>query len=171
MSKVGIRQQIIDKIDTIVENEQISKNIEIGIFNSTIRLSEQMGVVRKWDNNHFKKLYLLKVISIYSNLKKDSYIKNDYLLKNLKEGNIQGYNLAFITPAESFPEMWRPILDKKVLRDQMKFEKRTEIATNLYQCSKCGERKCTMYQLQTRSADEPMTTFVTCLNCDKRWKC
>jgi transcription elongation factor S-II len=24
--------------------------------------------------------------------------------------------------------------------------------------------------MQTRSADEPMTTFVTCLECDKRWK-
>ena len=31
--------------------------------------------------------------------------------------------------------------------------------------------KCTYYQLQTRSADEPMTTFVTCINCGNRWKC
>lgn len=31
-------------------------------------------------------------------------------------------------------------------------------------------RKTTYYQMQTRSADEPMTTFVTCVNCGNRWK-
>ena len=31
--------------------------------------------------------------------------------------------------------------------------------------------QCSYYQLQTRSADEPMTTFVTCINCGARWKC
>ena len=40
-----------------------------------------------------------------------------------------------------------------------------------YQCWKCKNRKCTFYQLQTRSADEPMTTFVSCLSCANRWRC
>jgi transcription elongation factor S-II len=31
-------------------------------------------------------------------------------------------------------------------------------------CPKCKNKKCTYYQMQTRSADEPMTTFLTCLN-------
>jgi transcription elongation factor S-II len=34
--------------------------------------------------------------------------------------------------------------------------------TDMFRCGKCGERKCTYYQKQTRSADEPMTTFVNC---------
>ena len=38
-------------------------------------------------------------------------------------------------------------------------------------CSRCKKKsKCSYYQMQTRSADEPMTTFVTCLECDKQWK-
>ena len=40
----------------------------------------------------------------------------------------------------------------------------------LFRCGRCKSKKTTHYQLQTRSADEPMTTFVTCLNCHKRWK-
>lgn len=28
-----------------------------------------------------------------------------------------------------------------------------------------------LQQLQTRSADEPMTTFVTCVACNNKWKC
>ncbi len=40
-----------------------------------------------------------------------------------------------------------------------------------FTCGRCKSKKTTYYQLQTRSADEPMTTFVSCLNCDKNWKC
>lgn len=42
--------------------------------------------------------------------------------------------------------------------------------TDMFFCRRCKQRKCTYYQMQTRSADEPMTTFVTCLNCNNRWK-
>eukprot|EP00457_Paulinella_chromatophora_P010015 gb/GEZN01010099.1/.p1 GENE.gb/GEZN01010099.1/~~gb/GEZN01010099.1/.p1 ORF type:complete len:362 (-),score=75.41 gb/GEZN01010099.1/:146-1231(-) len=45
-------------------------------------------------------------------------------------------------------------------------------ATDLFECGKCKQTKTTYHQLQTRSADEPMTTFVTCLNqaCGHRWR-
>ena len=43
-------------------------------------------------------------------------------------------------------------------------------STDQFQCGKCKQRKCTYYQMQTRSADEPMTTFVTCIVCNNRWK-
>eukprot|EP00960_Hanusia_phi_P069093 767000-Hanusia_phi.AAC.4 len=33
--------------------------------------------------------------------------------------------------------------------------------SDLFLCRRCQKRKCTYYQMQTRSADEPMTTFVT----------
>lgn len=45
-----------------------------------------------------------------------------------------------------------------------------EAETDMFKCGKCGQRKTRYYQMQTRSADEPMTTFVTCLNCGNRWK-
>ncbi|RDX70531.1 Transcription elongation factor TFIIS, partial [Mucuna pruriens] len=42
--------------------------------------------------------------------------------------------------------------------------------TDQFKCGRCGQRKCTYYQMQTRSADEPMTTYVTCVVCSNRWK-
>ncbi|GJJ73959.1 transcription elongation factor S-II [Entomortierella parvispora] len=42
--------------------------------------------------------------------------------------------------------------------------------TDMFKCGKCKSRKCRYRQMQTRSADEPMTTFVTCSNCGNRWK-
>ena len=45
-----------------------------------------------------------------------------------------------------------------------------EAETDQFKCGKCRQRKCRYYQMQTRSADEPMTTFVTCTNCNHKWK-
>lgn len=42
--------------------------------------------------------------------------------------------------------------------------------TDLLKCGKCGKRNCAYNQIQTRSADEPMTTFVLCNECGNRWK-
>lgn len=42
--------------------------------------------------------------------------------------------------------------------------------TDQFKCGRCGQRKTTYYQMQTRSADEPMTTYVTCVVCNNRWK-
>ena len=41
----------------------------------------------------------------------------------------------------------------------------------MFTCGRCKSDQTTYYQLQTRSADEPMTTFVSCLECGNRWKC
>lgn len=43
-------------------------------------------------------------------------------------------------------------------------------STDQFKCGRCGKKETTYYQLQTRSADEPMTTFVTCVNCNNHWK-
>ena len=47
----------------------------------------------------------------------------------------------------------------------------TEVETSIFLCSRCKKRRCTYYELQTRSGDEPMTQFVSCLNCGKKWTC
>lgn len=45
-----------------------------------------------------------------------------------------------------------------------------EVEEGIFQCSKCQSKKTTCYSLQTRSADEPMTNFITCVNCKHKWK-
>ena len=50
------------------------------------------------------------------------------------------------------------------------YEDVAEAMTDQFKCGRCKQRKCTYYELQTRSADEPATIFVTCLDCGKNWK-
>lgn len=63
----------------------------------------------------------------------------------------------------------REEIKEKMTRDAMPYNKR-EASTDMFKCGKCKERKCTYYQMQTRSADEPLTTFVQCVNCNNRWR-
>ena len=69
------------------------------------------------------------------------------------------------------PERWADLIAAKKLKDENRYAPRLEASTDNFTCYKCRSKKCSYYQLQTRSADEPMTTFVTCLDCGNRWKC
>jgi len=42
---------------------------------------------------------------------------------------------------------------------------RRNVKEGMYACKKCKRRKVTMHLQQTRSADEPMTEFYTCIDC------
>ena len=59
----------------------------------------------------------------------------------------------------------------KDLRKQYLAKEAKDSLVGFFTCGRCKSKKTTYYQLQTRSADEPMTTFVSCLNCEKNWKC
>jgi transcription elongation factor S-II len=60
-------------------------------------------------------------------------------------------------------------LQKQNMDNAMVPQQERSISTSL-QCGKCGQRKVTYTEAQTRSADEPMTLFCTCMNCGKSWR-
>ena len=49
-------------------------------------------------------------------------------------------------------------------------EKHAPVTEGVYKCSKCGGKKTRQHEMQTRSADEPMTLFIHCVNCGNSWK-
>ena len=60
--------------------------------------------------------------------------------------------------------------EKKNMEKDILYSKKTIPISDRYHCYKCKKNECTYYQLQIRSSDEPMTTFITCLNCNNSWK-
>lgn len=165
------RANIVKKMNTLIQNEKKSKNIEKSIYNYTIQESKTRKIVRKWENKFFVLIYINKLRSLWLNLNNDSYIENNTLISKIKNSEIKTKDIAFMTHQEMFPEIWKRLIEDKMKRDKYKFEDDKRAATSEFKCKKCYQRECTYYQLQTRSADEPMTTFVTCLNCGNNWKC
>ena len=164
------RIKMVIYFDTIIQDITLSKQVEQSIYNYIIRLSKEKNIQRRWTNQTFKRLYHSKIISIYSNLKKDSYIKNSTFLERLKSGEIKAEKIGVLSVYDIFPDNWKELLNAKSKRDRIKYELKTEAMTNLFKCRKCVSRETSYYEVQTRSADEPMTQFITCLKCENRWK-
>jgi DNA-directed RNA polymerase subunit M/transcription elongation factor TFIIS len=165
-----LRNKIVIKIDNIIDNINISRTIEKGIYNYIIKLSYEKNIIRKWENIIFRKLYISKVISICCNLDKSSYIKNPSLIKRLNDKSIVAEMIGNLSIYDIYPDNWKELFNKKTERDKIKYELKPEAMTNLYKCRKCGSHETSYYELQTRSADEPMTQFITCIKCNNRWK-
>ena len=164
------RIKMVIKFDTILNDLRLSKIIEKSIYNYTIDTAKRRNITRLWNDRVFYNLYMNKCISIYSNLKEDTYIKNNYLLKNILEKKIDPEKIASLPVYDIFPDNWRELMDKKSKMDELKYKLKPEAMTDQFKCRKCYSRSCSYYEVQTRSADEPMTQFITCLNCKNRWK-
>ena len=165
-----IRGKMVEYINNVVDSMLLSRKIEKGIYNYTITVSKRKNIQRSWENIMFKNLYKSKILSVYSNLDSNSYIKNNQLIDNIKNGDIEPEKVGFLSVYDTFPDNWKELLNIKSKRDKIKYELKPEAMTNLFKCRKCGSRETSYYEVQTRSADEPMTQFITCLSCSNRWK-
>ena len=163
---VTFRKSVREQLNTLIDDENMSVNLEKGLLNWSLKEASQRKVVKKWDNPYFTTIYIDHLKSIYINIK-----KNTQLVEQMKSNSIKPHIIAFMTHQELMPEKWEPLIQAKIQRDKNKYEIDIEAATETFKCRKCRSTKCTYMQVQTRSADEPMTTFVTCLDCGQRWKC
>ena len=105
---------------------------------------------------------------LYANLDPTSYVNNKGLIARVRDDPSLCKSLGGMHPRQRFPEEWRHIDER--LRKEWKEPDFVGIVTERFTCRKCRNRRCSYFQLQTRSGDEPITTFVTCLECDNRWR-
>jgi DNA-directed RNA polymerase subunit M/transcription elongation factor TFIIS len=169
-----VRAKLTERfISTMNENmnpdaaANMALNLERGIYNYTLRESDTKNIVKKWDNGYFVQIYADRLRTVCINM------GSGHVIQLLTTKQIKAHELAFMSHQDMNPDKWSALIKAKQLRDKHKYETKVEASTDNFTCpnSKCRSTKCTYYQLQTRSADEPMTTFVTCIDCGKRWKC
>jgi transcription elongation factor S-II len=139
-------------------------NLEKGIHNWALKEATSKKVVKKWDNPFFVQIYLDHLRSVFTNL------KNKNIINMVSNGEIKAHEIAFMTHQEMNPEKWESLIKAKSIRDKNKFEQTIESMTDTFTCGKCRGKQCTYYQMQCKSADEPMTIFCQCILCGNRWK-
>tara|TARA_Y100000816_G_C26087002_1_gene573770 strand:- start:1177 stop:1683 length:507 start_codon:yes stop_codon:yes gene_type:complete len=157
------RENIKLKFNSIISSN-FGTNIEIGIFNYTIKEANQKNIIKQWDNPLFVLIYINRFRIVYFNIKTSTYFQN-YIMENKKTPQ----NIAFISQYEMDPDKWADIIKLQKTQNIHKYDKKLEISSE-FTCKRCNKNNCSYYQLQTRSADEPMTTFVSCNECGKKWK-
>ena len=152
------------------EESDIVDKIENSIYKYAVDKAIKLRIVPSFADINFRRRYCAKTRNIYDNLKSDSYLKNTQFKNNILSGKLDASNIAYINRSEVHINNWKPIIEKQKAESEYLSMRSKINETTEYVCGRCKKNKTTYYEMQTRSADEPMTTFVTCLHCNNKWK-
>jgi len=167
----------------------IARNAEISVLNWT---REKISAENSsWESRQFRQMYKGKAVGLIRELKREpttivpkcvvdgdsvrvSFEFVPQLVRKIQLKQLESRKFAWYTADVLWPEgpTAQAIAKNKandLRKEQIKAEE--DDYEGILQCRKCKSKKTTYYQLQTRSADEPMTTYATCKNCGLKWKC
>lgn len=159
----SLRKATKKELGKFITNKKNAKTIENSVYNFAQEYTNKNNI----DESLVESIYMDKKDDIIKNLNSESGLNNLDFLKRIMGGDIDLNKVAYLEPQEIDPNYWEPIIEKLKLRE----DKSKNIATtDMFTCGKCKEKRCTVAQMQTRSADEPMTVFVTCMECGHTFK-
>lgn len=168
------RELAIQQIERVLSQNNIKdvdvKELERCIYNASISESVERHVTCHWNNSLFKHIYLTKLRHILGNLIPSSYVQNTKLLDELRSGKYSLESICSLNTYALCNERWRDFIHRRQQREKRQLEGNKAMATDQFLCMRCHKRECTYYEMQTRSADEPMTIFIQCMNCGKHWR-
>jgi DNA-directed RNA polymerase subunit M/transcription elongation factor TFIIS len=186
----ALRNYARTNLARVVPERPYAKNIEKAAWLWAVEETKRRGEPTAFENRLLRSRYKHKVIHLMSELTrgpmvacslavKGDHVKFKYevqpqLVYRLLKKEVSSQDLVRLGPAALWPDgPYARAVFKRKERDLAMEKARTndEDYTGQFQCGKCKSVKTTYYQMQTRSADEPMTTYVTCTNCNNRWKC
>jgi DNA-directed RNA polymerase subunit M/transcription elongation factor TFIIS len=160
----------IDRSSRQIELSNLLSDIDIAIKieSSIFEYALIYCLNNKYDKNYIRPVYDEKFHFILTNLdESNKKINNKNFKSNILKEIINPSYVAFLSPQQVHPEKWAYLIKKRKYIE----ERENNIAySDVYKCFKCGESKSKITQAQTRSADEPMTTFVVCLVCHNTFK-
>jgi transcription elongation factor S-II len=166
------RQLCLTKLNFLKDrfDDAAIKSLERALLEHVAQHAKKHYIPRNWKAMPFQELYRTQLRSLLWNIHPRSLVKNPRLLERCLAGEFPLAHIPSMSAYDMFPERWQELADKQLIREQKILEGNKSQATDEYKCNRCHKRQCTYYEMQTRSADEPTTIFITCLNCGKRWK-
>ncbi|XP_055811048.1 transcription elongation factor TFIIS-like [Solanum dulcamara] len=132
-----------------------------------VAVQVETAMFEKWGRSNGAQKF--KYRSIMFNIKDQN---NQDFRRKVLLGKFPPRTITELTPEEMASEE-RQKQNEKIKEKALFNSERgapVQASTDKFKCGRCRKSQCTYYQMQTRSADEPMTTYVTCVNCQNRWK-
>ena len=164
------RTRAIELLNQVLTGKLSAEELEQGVFKATIQEAQRRHVTCHWKNLLFNHIYQTKIRQVVGNILPESYVANKTLLNDLQSGK---YTLDEICKFDAYHlsnERWKDYFHRRQQQEKRQLEGNKAMATDQFLCTRCHKRECTYYEMQTRSADEPMTIFITCMNCGKHWR-
>lgn len=185
-----LREYARTHFETAIGAGPTARNVERSVYNWSVQTTRERGEGSSWENRLFRLRYKQKIFGLLRDLErapmvgmtlevKDGHVivglkPVPQLVNRMRRKELEAKNLARYSPDVLWPEgpygsAMLKLRAKEMMMEEAKANE--EDYSGLFKCGKCKSVKTTYYQMQTRSADEPMTTYVTCKGCGNRWKC
>lgn len=155
----GIRSRVRAQLEAAAPGLP-AEDVERAVYNAAIRRCHFNAAPCSWGNVAFGESY--RSGALYA-------IRNAPALAECIGAGQAPADAVARSPQDLRPDLWGSLVRKKKERDAAYGAKPTA-NTNMYRCKRCQSRECHYFGLQTRSGDEPMTIFISCLNCGNRWR-
>nr|KAJ3422847.1 Transcription elongation factor A protein 1 [Polyrhizophydium stewartii] len=132
-----------------------------------IKIIEAVEAAVFAENKATNDKYKARVRTLISNLKTNAKVRDGLLSNKISPERFAVMSIEELMSDDRKAEVERA--RQESIQDAVSATD-NQSETDMFKCGRCGARKTKYYQMQTRSADEPMTTFVTCVNCGNKWK-
>ena len=135
--------------------------VENSCYDFALEYAKKHNYPTSFNNANFKIIYENKARSLFFNLKR-GYVD----LEDEEKLN----KIAFLKYTVVCPSKWEQYKQSLEILNREITDYKEQTETDQFQCGKCKKRKCCYYTQQTRSADEPETIFISCLECGNSWR-
>ena len=162
--------KVIEKLFHKDLSKKEYETLENEIYKQSLTHASNQHISKDWNNKLYVELYKSIARKVIGNLHNTSYIDNKELFNKYKSKQINLSQLCSMSYYELYESKWKDLIEHQKLIEKRQLEGNKSMATDQFLCTRCYKRECTYYEMQTRSADEPMTIFINCLNCGKNWR-
>ncbi|GAV67782.1 TFIIS_C domain-containing protein/TFIIS_M domain-containing protein, partial [Cephalotus follicularis] len=163
-----VREQLLEALSKVSGEADENIHVDVNACDPMrVAVSVESAMFEKWGRSNG--VHKIKYRSTLFNMKDP---KNPDFRRKVLLGHFQPSKVVTLSAEEMASDerqLQNEEIKKKALFDCEIGQQATE-TTDQFKCGRCGQRRTTYYQMQTRSADEPMTTYVTCVNCNHHWK-
>ena len=168
-SYIQFAEKVLDRasnqmeINKVIQDIDLAIKIELSIFEYSLIYCLNNG----YDSKFLKPIYGDKIHNILLNLNPNNHLENKTFKQNLLNGKINPKEVAFMSPSQLHPTKWNYWIKKKEYKE---WRENNIAYSDAYKCRRCGEAKCKISQVQTRSSDEPSSLFISCMVCHKTFR-
>lgn len=163
------RAKVVRRFERVLGDATLARNLERVLWNWALR-SCVKDRIPLYFAKRLRYRYTTRALSLEFNLANP---RNPGLRDGVLARAVGLKRLVDMTPQDMFPALWEPVYTRVAQRQLRRMAAATnaaDAAPGSYVCGKCRSNKTVYTAMQTRSADEPMTIFVSCLSCGKNWK-
>lgn len=154
--------------------DQRALEIERALFAITTRDFDAIPSAFLWDHEPVRKAYRTKLFSTLSNIMSSSSNMKDVLASATTQDALEQIFLQ--DPRDFSPSLWKNLVQKRYAQQQENEKEQEPLRLeSQIECNRCKRankyfKNVETTQVQTRSADEPMTVFCVCRTCGQRWR-